>query len=116
MKIINLTQHAALPEQGCIEPEMKEAVKGFLTFGSLPAPNEILWRAEMLAQTAAEEGAEAAMIGGAPYLMSALENALKSRGIKPLYAFSERVSAETVQPDGTVLKTNVFRHVGFVEV
>ena len=56
------------------------------------------------------------MIGGAPYLMSALENALMAVGIKPLYSFSERVSMEETIADGTVRKTNVFRHVGFVEL
>lgn len=55
-----------------------------------------------------------AMIGGAPYLMAPLEAELKKLGIEPVYAFSERVSEETVQADGTVVKTNVFKHVGFV--
>ena len=55
-----------------------------------------------------------AMIGGAPYLMPALEKELIALGIEPVYSFSERVSEETVQADGSVVKTNVFKHVGFV--
>jgi len=47
--------------------------------------------------------------------MGALERALQKRGIKPLYAFSERVSVEKVI-DCVVVKTNEFKHMGFVEV
>lgn len=115
--IINLTQHLATQEQassGVIEPEEKSAVRSALTFGSLPTADEIEARAKALAEIAADSGATAAMIGGAPYLMSALERALTQRGITPVYAFSVRESVETTAPDGAVVKTNVFRHVGFV--
>ena len=57
-----------------------------------------------------------AMIGGAPYLMSALEKCLIEMGAKPVYAYSERVSVETTAADGSVVKENVFRHLGFVTV
>ncbi len=60
------------------------------------------------------------MIGGA-HLSSwvaperALQKALQM-GIKPvLYAFCERVSIEKVV-NGVVVKTNEFKHIGFVEV
>jgi len=56
------------------------------------------------------------MIGGAPFLMSALEDALVIAGITPLYAFSVRESVEAEQADGSVRKVAVFRHLGFVEV
>lgn len=62
----------------------------------------------------AEEGAESAMIGGAPFLMAPLEGALRTRGVIPLYAFSVRESVEEALPDGSVRKTQVFRHAGFV--
>jgi hypothetical protein len=55
-----------------------------------------------------------AMIGGAPYLMSALEEALDTQGIGAVYAFSVRESTEQTAPDGSVRKVNVFRHAGFV--
>ena len=32
-----------------------------------------------------------------------------------LYAFSVRESVESVEPDGSLVKKNVFRHLGFVE-
>jgi len=54
------------------------------------------------------------MIGGAPYFMGALESALLEAGVEPVYAFSRRVSEEMIQPDGSVRKVGVFRHVGFV--
>ena len=118
-KIINLTQHqatAAQAAEGVFEPKDKTAVQQLLTFEDLPTKEDIVARAEALADIAKAENAENAMIGGAPYLMGALENALKGRGIQPLYAFSVRESIEEHLPTGEVIKKNVFRHLGFVEV
>lgn len=56
------------------------------------------------------------MIGGAPYLMAPLERMLKKSGYRPVYSFSERRSVEETLPDGSVKKTAVFAHVGWVEV
>ena len=53
------------------------------------------------------------MIGGAPYLIASLHDALVGRDIQPLYAFSKRVSVEKKE-GGEVIKTSVFKHVGFV--
>lgn len=114
--IINLTQHAGTPEQGVTEPKNKGLVQSLLTFDALPDASEIRNRAEALASIAAESGASRAMIGGAPYLMSALESALMSCGIKPLYAFSVRESIDQTQPDGSIRKVAVFRHKGWVGV
>ena len=57
----------------------------------------------------------AVMLGGAPWLMAPLESNLKLNGIKVLYAYSERVSEEVVNKDGSVSKRNVFKHLGFYE-
>lgn len=119
MKILNLTQHNATPEQvaaGVIEPtpEVKARIRELLTFNELPAPGEIAARAEELARIAAEAEAEAAMIGGAPYLMSALERALIEEGVEPLYAFSRREIVEEKTEGGEVRKVSIFRHLGFV--
>ena len=113
--ILNLTQHAGTPDQGVTEPEEKGAVKALLDFPTLPSWWEIEDRAAKLAALAAAAGAEAAMIGGAPYLMGPLEAALKAVGVQPLYAYSVRESVEEAAPDGTVRKTNIFRHAGWVE-
>jgi len=54
------------------------------------------------------------MIGGALWLMAPLATELRARNIEPLFAFSQRESVELVAENGDVVKTNVFRHVGFV--
>jgi len=95
------------------EDDVKQ-IRSLLTFNSLPTKAEIEARAEALAELA--QGYPVVMIGGAPYLMSALEQVLKSWGSIPVYAFSERESVEHTLPDGSVRKTNIFRHKGFVQV
>ena len=121
--ILNLTQHPATTEQieaGVVDlpDSVRPALIGWLTFSQLPSREEIEDRAEALALLAdsllPEEGDPAAMIGGAPYLMAPLEAALRNQRIRPLYAFSRRESIEQVLPDGTVRKTSIFRHAGFI--
>ena len=126
MRVLNLTQHAATAEQVAagvvdLEPEAREALQALLTFSSLPSREEIEQRAEDIAALAALHAESEAgialhgMIGGAPFLMAPLERALAAQGIEPVYAFSTRVSAEETQPDGSIRKTQVFRHLGFVD-
>ena len=119
-KIINLTQHRPTQEQldaGVLEPAegTKKEVRELLTFNELPTKVEIRGRAEQLALIAKKSGVSKALIGGAPYLMGALENALKAKGIQPLYAFSKRVVTEVALPDGSVEKKQIFKHEGFIE-
>ena len=116
--IINLTQHLPTPEQewdGVFEPQDKDSVRRLLTVDTIPNKGVVYMRAVQLAEIASESGAKFAMIGGAPYLMGALENALKERGIQPLYSFSERESIEETLPSGDVIKKSVFRHKGFIK-
>lgn len=54
------------------------------------------------------------MIGGAPYLMGPLAEALREHGLEPVFAFTERVSVDEPQADGSVRKVAVFRHSGWV--
>ena len=120
MAILNLTQHNATPEQidaGVIElqPEVKQVLKGLLDFQELPTSEEVVLRAIAITKIAKEHGASTAMIGGAPFLMSVLEDILRNNDVVPLYAFSQRISVEKLI-DGTVVKTSEFKHVGFVEV
>jgi len=119
--ILNMTQHAMTPDQiadGACEPtpEIKARIVALLTFTTLPAPAEITLRASSLARIAKEVGATGALIGGAPYLMGSLELALEFEGIEPLYSYTERRAVEEHQPDGSVKKSQVFAHVGFVRV
>ena len=132
MTILNLTQHTATAEQlaaGVIDlpAEARAFLADLLTVSDIPTTDEIRQRCESIAALAAslaapedrEDGTRGfalfAMIGGAPFLMATLERALIEQGIKPLYAFSRRESVEVAQPDGSVRKEGVFRHLGFVE-
>jgi hypothetical protein len=120
-KILNLTQHPASPEQiaaGTVEPDptTKRQISELLTFHELPDPAEISLRAIKLAELAKAIGCDAAMIGGAPYLMGDLQAALEQHGVIPCFAFTTRESIEEIQKDGTTVKKSVFLHRGFVRV
>lgn len=117
--VLNLTQHKATPEQkaqGVVDlAEEKFAILGgMLTFVGMPSRIEVLERAHQIAETFTAGYAGDVMIGGAPFLMGALHERLEHFGCTPYYAFSERVSIEITNADGSVTKTNVFKHVGFV--
>jgi hypothetical protein len=130
--ILNLTQHVVTAEQKAqlvVEPRMcKTEIRELLTFEEIPSKEEIESRATKLAEIAVSEASMYAgetdnvvwitrvMLGGAPYLMGALEKAVRECGFTPVYAFSKRESEEITQPDGSVRKVQVFRHIGFVEV
>lgn len=111
--LINLTQHTLASIN---QPLSNITVKGLLTFSTCPSTTDLEQRAEHIAVIAEFAGATHAVIGGAPYFMPYLERALIERGIRPMYAFSERVAVETVNDDGSVSKTSVFRHGGWIEV
>ena len=119
--IINFTQHNATAEQvaaGVVDIIPAPIRSEFLTFTDIPTAEEI----RIAAQEAVNyigtvtTGGERVMIGGAPFFMGALERELKAAGYVPVYAFSERVSVDMTQPDGSVVKTSRFAHKGFVEV
>ena len=96
-----------------------------LTVDTLPTRQEIADRCANIAALAVHNGIggdegddphpTAAMIGGAPWMMRALEDALLDMGVTSVYAFSVRESVEQTAPDGSVRKVNVFRHAGFVD-
>ena len=128
--ILNLTQHAATGEQiaaGVVDlpADAAAALRQALTFETLPAPDDIEERAEWIAALAAENAsaedrgdqngfATEAMIGGAPWLMGPLTDALQEQGINAVFAFSVREVEEREESDGSVRKVAVFRHAGFV--
>lgn len=117
--MLNLTQHVATAEQieaGVVEPtpEVKKVIQELLTFNSLEETQEITERAFKLARIAKEHGVERVMIGGAPFLMGALESMLAMGDITAHYAFSQRVVEEVAKEDGTVEKKAIFKHMGFV--
>ena len=119
MTILNLTLHPATPEQiaaGVVDlcGDQRNLLVALLTFDTLPTRAEVEQRADAIALIAANHTHPAAMIGGAPFLMAALVNALNAELIQALYAFSTRESVEKTLPDGGIEKTSVFRHAGFV--
>lgn len=121
MKILNLTQHPATPEQraqGVVDlPDaVRVRLKRLLTFEQIPLAQEVWDRAIAIADLALATDADAAMLGGAPFLMEPLATELRAHGFQVLYAFSRRESVEQVQRDGSVTKVAKFRHIGFVEV
>ena len=120
MAILNFKKHAATAEQvaaGVIDLMQHDlaSLKALLNFVGLPTADEIYERAYAIAALAENLFAETVMVGGAPFLMPVLQKALQMRGITVLYAFSERVSIEKIV-NGVVVKTNEFKHIGFVEV
>lgn len=119
--IINFTQHNATPEQiqaGVVDIIPTSIRSEFLTFTDIPSAEEIRIAAQEAVNYigTVSKGGERVMIGGAPFFISALERELKAAGYTPVYAFSERISVDVVQSDGTVVKTSRFAHKGFVEV
>lgn len=120
-KILNLTQHNATPDQvavGVVEPVNKVVAQALITFDELPTCGRLRENAEQLAVLALADPSfdGTVMIGGAPFFMAPPERAFKMRGIRTLYAFSKRESIDQAQADGSIKKTQVFRHAGFVEM
>jgi len=122
-RILNFTQHDATPEQlssGVVDPDAqdKQRIRELLTFEQIPTQSELRQRATDCAVLASvllkKYECDGVLLGGAPYFMPHLESALRSFGVPFCYAFSTRVAEEQVQPDGSVKKVNVFRHVGFI--
>lgn len=123
--ILNLTQHVATAEQietGVVEPADKMAIQSLLTFDEIPSSDDVFFQARELASIAYDWRYDVGlvdqplrvMIGGAPFLMAQLEAELQRLGFMPAYAFSKRVSEESIDSEGNIIKTNVFKHVGFV--
>lgn len=125
--IINLTQHPATPAQIAegvenLSNDSLSALHHFLDFSELPTPSEIEASVEGITTLAScwqdwqDPDTECgAMIGGAPWIIAPLVRRLILEGITPYFAFSQRVSRELQMPDGSVQKTSVFGHRGFVQ-
>lgn len=120
--MLNLTQHNATEDQlkaGVTEPEpyVKKLLQDFLTFKEIPSETTLEIQAKNIAYLVKVNYPEEkdVMIGGAPFFMSYLEDALKKLDFNPYYAFSKRVVKEKTLEDGTVEKTAEFKFEGFVK-
>ena len=125
--ILNLTQHTATPDQlaaGVVDlPEdLQKVLKNALTFENLPSRSVLKERAVAVCEIVSYYSQvhkvatfdERAMIGGAPFFMPVLAEALREIGILPVYAFSQRIVEEQEDEAGGVRKVAVFKHIGFV--
>ena len=120
MILINLTQHNLTQEQlkDAVEvgTDVRDEVIKLITFNGLPTAGEIKDNASRLAEICRDMHASHAVIGGAPYFMGPLEQALRRVGVTPLYAFTERVAVEVTNPEtGEVTKTSKFNFAGWIE-
>ena len=119
MKILNLTQHKCTKDQieaGVVDAteQHQQEIAQLLTFEEIPSEREMYRRAFQLLIIAFNEDADAVMIAGAPYFMAPLSRVMTFNHVKVLYAFSKRESVEIQNADGTVSKSNIFKHIGFV--
>jgi hypothetical protein len=123
MKILNLTQHLSTEEQkaeGVIDLPLNLRVElnKLLTFATLEDALKAHDRAQEIFDFLDEnynwEGIDGAMIGGALFLMHSLVLQLYSRNVQALYAFTTREVVTIQNEDGSVTKTAVFKHAGFV--
>lgn len=123
--MLNITQHTATKEQaedGVVEPsqEIKAQIQKLITFDKtvMSEPEQIWNRAKALVALIKREYPEIhkVMIGGALYFMPALTRELKEHGYEVFFSYTDRVSVETHNADGSVTKTLIFKHLGFVEL
>lgn len=78
---------------------------------------ELLQHAMDLHEVARSENATLVQIGGSPafqYVMGKVSMTNMHKNVV-LYAFSERVSEDIPQEDGSVKKVSVFKHKGFMQ-
>ena len=123
MRVLNLTQHPKTVDQSLngvmdVSEDDRVYLKELLTFGDIPTSLELVQRAEQITSFAMRMQDkmgefDAVMIGGAPFFMPDLFNAL-DRKFRVYFAFSKRESVESRDSTGAVVKTAKFVHRGFV--
>lgn len=80
--------------------------------------NELLLHAMDMHEIARSENAMLVQVGGSPafqYIMGKVSMTGAHRS-SLLYAYSERISEDIPQEDGSVKKVSVFKHKGFMQV
>ena len=123
--MLNITQHTATKAQvadGVVEPseEIKAQIQKLLTFNRtvIAEPEQIWNKAKALVSLIQRNypGHKEVMIGGALYLMPALVRELKENEYKVFFSYTDRVSEDVHNADGSVTKTLAFKHLGFVKL
>jgi len=122
MRVFNLTKHAMTPQQlaeGGIDVPAAQKASDLQDFTSMPTSNELKSRAFKLMDLAIDAGGEVGdgvMLAGAMYFIPYLVDAAKKTGFKPAFSFTQRVSKETKNKDGSVDMHYVFLHEGWIYV
>lgn len=126
-RIINLTQHpfsqdqlnefalAGITADNIIDTN--DTLKAIITFTGEIDVAIIQEKANQLSEYIAQYVGDKsclAMVGGAPFFQMAVNVACLNHNVLPLAAYSERVSVESVQADGSIAKQNIFKHKGFI--
>lgn len=125
-KIINLTGYEWTPEQlhdlnereiSTLKPSQEELnkIKELLNFSSAPSPGEIEARTDRLAEVCKNSGVQFALIAGVAWAAPWLERSLFTRGVTPLYSFSERKMKEILCEDGETKLVPSFQHIKFIK-
>ena len=109
--VLGLNQLAELETMGYVVVELPDTLKS--VWGQL-TPDNYLRVCNDVVSFAEENGIEGFHIAGFPAAVTALCIDLKPT-VPVYYAYSERVSVEEAQPDGSVVKKNVFKHKGFYQ-
>lgn len=127
-RMVNLTKHSikditdyAVPGYEetftLIEPihRDKESILNFHDFnGRLPVYNDVVYRAEGLADIAKAYSCKYAWIGGTPYLSSVLSAILIKCSIVPVFSWSVRDYNEVIEESGKVRMEMYRQHAGWV--
>jgi hypothetical protein len=94
-----------------VKPSLQEKIN------NCPADRgELMSLAQELNHLTIELDCTIVQLGGSPlflYIAGAEINGCLSKA-KIIFAHSERVSVDSPQPDGTVIKTSVFKHIGWI--
>ncbi len=94
-----------------VKPSLQEKIN------NCPADRtELMSLAKDLSELRSSLDCTIVQLGGSPmflYIAGAIMNGCMSKSVL-LFAHSERVSVDSPQPDGTVIKTSVFKHIGWI--
>jgi len=120
--MINILNHtltdAQLAELG-VEPRHIKTIDAALAASIAACPAnaaELEAMAASLCRIARADDSRILAGSGSPAFTACLGREAASVGVTLVFAHSERVSTDAVQPDGSVKKVSEFRHVKFFEV
>lgn len=107
MKIMNLTGKRASDVQisdGLIDPpeEMRVEILSLLGFNEPPDADLMRSRASKLSDIPVRMRFRMALLDCPPYFVSALESALRQKGVLPVYSFEREVFVGDVLEDGAL--------------